>query len=70
MIVVTVQNYGGFIKMLKFDKNDLAQLEENSRSKLKLEEKNYKGSLFTQDLKNKMLNKDKLRIVKASQITN
>lgn len=53
--------------MLKFDKNDLAQLEENSRSKLKLEEKNYKGSLFTTDFKNKMLNKDKLRIVKGNK---
>ena len=53
--------------MLKFDKNDLAQLEENSRSKLKLEEKNYKGSLFTTDFKNKMLNRDKLRIVKGAK---
>ena len=56
--------------MLKFDTNDIKALEENSRSKLKLEEKNYKGSLFTTDIKNKMLNKDKLRIVKASQTNN
>ena len=56
--------------MLKFDKNDLSQLEENSRSKLVLVENNYKGSLFTQDIKNKMLNKDKLRIMKKSQTNN
>lgn len=53
--------------MLKFDKNDLSQLEENSRSKLVLVENNYKGTTFKADFKNKMLNKDKLRIVKKSQ---
>lgn len=56
--------------MLKFDKNDLAQLEENSRSKLVLIENNYKGTLLKADIKNKMLNKDKLRIVKTSQTNN
>lgn len=56
--------------MLKFDKNDLSQLEENSRSKLVLVENNYKGNTFKKDLKNKMLNKDKLRIVKKSQTNN
>lgn len=56
--------------MLKFDKNDLAQLEENSRSKLVLVENNYKGTTFKADFKNKMLNKSKLRIVKASQTNN
>jgi hypothetical protein len=53
--------------MLKFDKNDLSQLEENSRSKLVLVENNYKGTTFKKDFKNKMLNKDKLRIVKGNK---
>ena len=53
------------IKMLKFDANDLKQLEENSKSKLVLVENNYKGKSFKQDLKDKTLNKAKLRIVKA-----
>lgn len=56
--------------MLKFDKNDIKALEENSRSKIVLIENNYKGTTFAQDLKNKMLNKDKLRIVKKSQTNN
>ena len=56
--------------MLKFDKNDLSQLEENSRSKLVLVENNYRGTTFKVDIKNKMLNKNKLRIVKASQTNN
>ena len=51
--------------MLKFDANDLKQLEENSKSKLILVENNYKGSLFKADIKNKTLNKDKLKIIKA-----
>lgn len=70
MIVVTVENYGGFIKMLKFDANDIKALEENSRSKLVLVENNYRGNTFKKDFKNKMLNKDKLRIVKTSQTNN
>ena len=52
--------------MLKFDKNDLKQLEENSKSKLILVENTYKGSLFKADIKNKTLNKSRLRIVKAN----
>ena len=52
--------------MLKFDANDLKQLEENSKSKLVLVENNYKGKSFKQDLKDKTLNKSKLRIVKAN----
>lgn len=52
--------------MLKFDKNDLAELEENSKSKLTLVENTYKGSLFKADIKNKTLNKDKLKIIKAN----
>ena len=52
--------------MLKFDKNDLAELEENSKSKLTLVENTYKGSLFKADIKNKTLNKNKLKIIKAS----
>ena len=52
--------------MLKFDKNDLAELEENSKSKLILVENMYKGSLFKADIKNKTLNKSRLRIVKAN----
>ena len=56
--------------MLKFDANDIKSLEENSRSKLVLVENNYKGNTFKKDFKNKMLNKDKLRIVKKSQTNN
>ena len=52
--------------MLKFDKNDLAELENNSKQKLILVENTYKGSLFKADIKNKTLNKSKLRIVKAN----
>ena len=51
--------------MLKFDKNDLADLENNSKSKLILVENNYKGSLFKADFRDKTLNKSKLRIVKS-----
>ena len=51
--------------MLKFDKNDLKQLEENSKSKLVLTENNYKGKTFHIDLKDKTINKSKLRIIKA-----
>ena len=50
--------------MLKFDKNDLAELEENTKQKLVLVENTYKGSLFKADIKNKTLNKDKLKIIK------
>ena len=50
--------------MLKFDKNDLADLEENSKSKLILVENNYRGKTFKQDFRDKTLNKSKLRIVK------
>ena len=56
--------------MLKFDANDIKALEENSKSKLVLVENNYKGTTFKNDLKNKMLNKSKLRIVKKSQTNN
>lgn len=52
--------------MLKFDKNDLAELENNSKQKLILVENTYKGSLFKADIKNKTLNKSRLSIVKAS----
>ena len=52
--------------MLKFDANDIKQLEENSKSKLILVENNYKGKSFKQDFKDKTLNKSKLRIVKAN----
>ena len=52
--------------MLKFDANDLKALEENSKSKLVLVENNYKGKSFKQDLKDKTLNKSKLRIIKAN----
>ena len=51
--------------MLKFDKNDLKQLENNTKQKLILVENTYKGSLFKADIKNKTLNKDKLKIIKA-----
>ena len=51
--------------MLKFDANDLKALEENTKQKLILTDNNYKGSLFKADIKNKTLNKSKLRIVKA-----
>lgn len=51
--------------MLKFDKNDLADLEENSKSKLILVENNYRGKTFKQDFRDKTLNKSKLRILKS-----
>ena len=53
--------------MLKFDKNDLADLEENSKSKLILVENNYRGKTFKQDFRDKTLNKSKLRIVKGDK---
>lgn len=53
--------------MLKFDKNDLADLEENSKSKLTLVENTYKGKSFKQDFKDKTLNKSKLRIIKGDK---
>ena len=52
--------------MLKFDANDIKQLEENTKQKLILVENNYKGKSFKQDLKDKTLNKDKLKIIKAN----
>ena len=52
--------------MLKFDKNDLAELENNSKQKLILVENTYKGKSFKQDFKDKTLNKDKLKIIKAN----
>ena len=52
--------------MLKFDANDLKQLEENTKQKLVLVENTYKGSLFKADFRDKTLNKSKLRIVKAN----
>ena len=52
--------------MLKFDANDIKQLEENTKQKLILVENTYKGSLFKVDFKDKTLNKSKLRIVKAN----
>ena len=51
--------------MLKFDKNDLSELENNTKQKLILVENNYKGKSFKQDLKDKTLNKSRLRIIKA-----
>ena len=53
--------------MLKFDKNDLKQLEENSKSKLVLVENNYKGKTFRTDLKDKTIKNSKLRIVKGNK---
>ena len=53
--------------MLKFDKNDLAELENNTKQKLILVENNYKGKSFKQDLKDKTINKSKLRIVKGDK---
>lgn len=53
--------------MLKFDANDIKALEENIKQKLVLVENNYKGTTFKADFKNKMLNKDKLRIVKGNK---
>ena len=52
--------------MLKFDKNDLADLEENSKSKLIIVENTYKGKTFKQDFRDKTINKSKLRINKAN----
>ena len=51
--------------MLKFDANDIKSLEDNAKQKLVLVENTYKGSLFKADIKNKTLNKSKLRSVKA-----
>ena len=51
--------------MLKFDANDIKQLEENTKQKLILVENNYKGKSFKQDSKDKTINKSKLRIIKA-----
>ena len=53
--------------MLKFDKNDLAQLEENSKQKLILVENTYKGKSFKQDFRDKTINKAKLRLVKTNK---
>ena len=53
--------------MLKFDANDLKALEENTKQKLILVENNYKGKSFRADLKDKTLNKSKLRIVKGDK---
>ena len=52
--------------MLKFDANDIKNLEENTKQKLILVENNYKGKSFRQDFRDKTLNKSKLRIVKAN----
>ena len=52
--------------MLKFDKNDIKQLEENTKQKLILVENTYKGSLFKADFRDKTLNKDKLKIIKTN----
>ena len=54
--------------MLKFDKNDLKQLEENSKQKLILVENNYKGKSFRADFRDKTINKSKLRIVKGDKV--
>ena len=55
------------IKAFKeIEANDLKALEENSKQKLILVENTYKGSLFKADIKNKTLNKDKLKIIKAN----
>ena len=51
--------------MLKFDANDIKNLEENTKQKLILLENTYKGRLFKAYIKNKTINKSKLRIVKA-----
>ena len=51
--------------MLKFDANDIKNLEENAKQKLILVENNYKGSLFKADFKDKTINKAKLRINKT-----
>ena len=51
--------------MLKFDANDIKNLEENTKQKLILVENTFKGSLFKADFRDKTLNKSKLRIVKA-----
>ena len=52
--------------MLKFDANDIKNLEENTKQKLILVENNYKGKSFKQDFRDKTINKSKLRIVKAN----
>ena len=53
--------------MLKFDANDIKNLEENTKQKLILVENTYKGKSFKQDLKDKTINKSKLRIVKGDK---
>ena len=55
---------------LDFTESDIKALEENAKQKLVLVENNYRGTTFKVDFKNKMLNKDKLRIVKTSQTNN
>ena len=57
----------GVIKMLKFDANDIKNLEENTKQKLILVENTYKGKSFKQDFRDKTLNKSKLRIVKGDK---
>ena len=52
--------------MLKFDANDIKNLEENTKQKLILVENTYKGKSFEQDFRDKTLNKSKLRSVKAN----
>ena len=52
--------------MLKFDANDIKNLEENTKQKLVLVENTYKGKSFKQDLKDKTINKSKLKIIKAN----
>ena len=54
--------------MLKFDKNDLSELENTTKQKLILVENNYRGKSFKQDFKDKTLNKSKLRIVKGDKV--
>ena len=53
--------------MLKFDANDIKSLEENAKQKIILVENTYNCKSFKQDLKDKTLNKSKLRIVKGDK---
>ena len=53
--------------MLKFDANDIKNLEENTKQKLILVENTYKGKSFKQDFRDKTLHKSKLRIVKGNK---
>ena len=53
--------------MLKFDANDIKNLEENSKQKLILVENTYKGTSFKQDFRDNTINKSKLRIVKGDK---